>query len=1711
MSSFVPTDSDFYVLLKTICNNLHELEQYVSDFGIDPHDPVVLTLRNEFLEQLKLELSAIKTLSELDAAISSGKYKQSWNVVSQRRKQLEDVTCKHCNLQLSSVVYKQKHEKTCIDRRTCSACNQTFDTIKLRCAHQNICANIERKCSKCKQTFSKANSLRTHEYKCLKRKLDNVQKYHCSRCPFTCHGRHILSRHITSQHGGNQPLQDFDADLPENEAFREEYNVNRNHILQQHRQERAGTVYNFPTSDLQDPDELERHLNEIFDSQSNAFRLNLSIGTILQNVNDGSFRYFIPYSNEFVFPVNEIISNRRDLQRVIRRLRNLDLRNYLNNLRPNSEFKPFYVTNLAFYTYNTNFPLGCSNVILPDKLKKSRSIKCMEFLNGNPFRDNLCFFRCLLFYQKKHLFARGVHALFKQWCDFKSIQPKIESFPGVMFHDLPRLEECFHTCINIFEMNCVSEEIKPKYLSRCRFKQTLNLNMYENHLSLITNFNAYAKKWSCEKCNRHFPNIQNMKRHQQKCSNNLKFKYRGGYAQRPQTIFEELKYFDINVPPILYDKFATYDFESILEKYNDNSSSKRVFTAKHKAVSVSICSNVEGFTEPKHFVNESEKRLVSDMIEYLTEISNFNAQKLENNLQHVFSQLDTLINKYSDEKIKEKNSRTDNVGFDNESETEGDESYESDFIDETDYPTNYPNPYLNPSVPNPNQKSSKNPNKYVRISLCKLKEKLIKFCRQLPVIGFNSSRYDTNLVKPQILKSLNMHKDKQAYVIKKCNAYLLISNEHFRFLDLSAFLAPGVSYAQFLKCYDIKEEKQFFPYEYLDCFDKLYETELPSIECFYSSLKKCNTLGQNNEEISKNYDNLKYFWSEKGMNSLADLLKFYNDHDVIGLTQGIEKMQEKFLSENVSIFKEAISISNYARQLLFRESNAVFPIFDKNSRDVYNTIKANIVGGPSIVFTRYIEAGVTAINNKFVTKSIQGLDANALYSWCLSQKLPVGPFVDRRAENGFRANISSKHIHQYAWIDKLSEDLGIEFKHKLNNGGKEIKIGPYYVDGFAVQNSGDKKGTVAEFMGCYFHYHEACQKLSNNPVTANRQLSAQNRTIKRREYLKNEGYDVIEIWECQYMTLERKHCTKFIEKYVPPHYKSHPFGEVSERQLENAIYNEEIFGLVECDIQLAPHYSRDGVAGKDFFQDFPPIFCNTDVSFDQIGSPMQQFIKDHDLSQKPRRQLISGTQAEKILLATPLLLWYLNNGFIITKIYRIIEFNGDECFKRLIENKTNERRMGDIDPSKSAIADTAKVILNSFYGSLIMDKTKHRTVSYIEGDRKLRLMINDPAFINCTDLGDEVFEVVKLKRNITIDTCNYLAHFILNYAKLHMIRFVYDVMHKYLYPRSWQYLEMDTDSIYAGYAGPTFESCVKIEEKEEFLDKIYNNCHKDHVDPSTGHWFPRKCCEKHKNYDRRSPGLMKLEHTGTKMICLSSKTYIISDNKSFKMSCKGVMKSSVTDPAKTFQNVLQQKQKVDVHNVGFRAHNNTMFTYTQRKTGFNWLYTKRKVLENGIDTKPLDIILTPWKAYNTYLINSDCILHPEFDCEIEYQGVEFLSARQLYLYLIFMEISKDNLANDVLNCQELYKLRIMKEPSNISPDVKISVMTEVFELVQNQLPEFNVVLRETRGREIMVSGIDNFWYTGVAYRYALVSDPAEYPGANHLGLILTKLLNELQI
>ena len=112
--------------------------------------------------------------------------------------------------------------------------------------------------------------------------------------------------------------------------------------------------------------------------------------------------------------------------------------------------------------------------------------------------------------------------------------------------------------------------------------------------------------------------------------------------------------------------------------------------------------------------------------------------------------------------------------------------------------------------------------------------------------------------------------------------------------------------------------------------------------------------------------------------------------------------------------------------------------------------------------------------------------------------------------------------------------------------------------------------------------------------------------------LKKYGVNVETIKECEF----ERHVKKLTDasKYLPSFYQNHHKGPID---VLHHIRMGELFGMVELDLHVPNHL-------KEHFHEMSPIFCTSDVDFEDIGPTKQNYITEHGLSEHKRRLLIGG-------------------------------------------------------------------------------------------------------------------------------------------------------------------------------------------------------------------------------------------------------------------------------------------------------------------------------------------------------------------------------------------------------------------------------------------------------------------------------------------------------
>ena len=558
-----------------------------------------------------------------------------------------------------------------------------------------------------------------------------------------------------------------------------------------------------------------------------------------------------------------------------------------------------------------------------------------------------------------------------------------------------------------------------------------------------------------------------------------------------------------------YPYRATFDFECFFDGENLPADSDRVqWIARHVLLSVSLPSNVPGHETPRCFVTDGDSdKLVGAMMSGLSAVSNAACDMLIPSYDNVLNEFEVRNEVWEEAERKALKEA--------ESKQEDDEDVEMEEVKTNPYKT--------------------------------LIGQLFGWLHQLPVIGFNSGKYDLNVIKqffvPYLLKPSKQDDnddgndeeeeyddddDETLFVIKRQNTFMCFSTKKLQFLDIINFLAPGYSYDKYMKAYGCELQKGHFPYEYMDGIGKLDDCALPpstrrTAICTYSS----------------------------------------------------------------------------------------------------KTIS-------SVVLLSYFTATMRRTSPRYGTnRAIVGHDATALYMWALMQDMPTGWYTRRREKNAFRPQ-QAQPCGQMAvqWLTWEAVKNGCAIRHQVN--GREKQIGKLLVDGWCA-----KTRTAYQFHGCFFHgcpkcYDENEMNMVNGKTMATLLENTRCNTAYLRRHVK-----VVKMRECEWKEVRNE---SDVKTFLAPSMAHLGRWTMTQQQTLAAVVDGTLFVMVECDVRVPEEL-------QDYFSEMQPVFIRYD-----IGPFMRQYAEEHDILSKPRVLLVGSFRGVKILLATPLLRWYLAHGSVVDRV-----------------------------------------------------------------------------------------------------------------------------------------------------------------------------------------------------------------------------------------------------------------------------------------------------------------------------------------------------------------------------------------------------------------------------------------------------------------------------
>ena len=1391
-------------------------------------------------------------------------------------------------------------------------------------------------------------------------------------------------------------------------------------------------------------------LDAIFARQAVAFKINASVGLILRHKRTGAYRYFHPSDNNArIFNAPVFVTTREDLLQIREAM---DPENVLSESAtrcPDSSWSVITITHIAIYIYHhMHHPIGTG--------PRHKLQGCWSPRQGPGARQNLCFFKCLHTSLQRgaanmRLVNRNALQLFHMWRPGRSSA----DFRGVTDEDLPSLERLFKLQVFVYTLHrsgstrCAVLVRRPLDEGHSPRRARMDLHRHGQHYSLILDMGKYAATHKCRHCGQIFRSPFNAARHEKTCLSMSARVFKGGPFHVTKNVFQTLEDcgVPVTVPPShrFYPFRATFDIETMQQKVPEGSGAGLL--SEHVLMSISVASNVPCYERAVCLISDGDPLdLTRRFLAYLGRIAK-QAEKLVRQ-----EMAPVILATESARAVEARELPSCGNGAPGWARTPVAKAYDAlrrwlgtlpcFAFNGSKYDLVVLKPYIaalwsQGKLPEELTSATK------KSLTCHERDIFppyqdLELERWSGLEAGEEEEEEEEECEESLDNIVREHEEEQSergararkrvrlnVVAKSGSNIVSLALGNLQFLDVCSYLAPGVSYAKYLKAYGVDEEQQgksYFPYDYIDSLERLNETTLPPYEAFYSRLKNANVLDENQGELAgrRRHGELLELWKNKGMKTFRDFLEHYNNADVGPFILALERQSSVYRDLGLDMAKDAVTLPGLAMKYSFRELGGLFHTFHQDESDLHGLVMQNIVGGPSIVFKRLAEAGRTRIRPLEAKdgrgrpcKSIIGLDCNALYLFALSQDMPTGPCVVRRAPD-FEPHCSSKKgsYSQAAirWLQYVARATGRQIRHALNEGEVRLGVRRLPVDGFDHRDA-----MVFQFDGCLYHGCHCLEETEAGKAKLKQWEHATGVTQEQRRYRTREnhryvtetlGYKLTVMKECEWTLFERQYLapdrpvagTKTARGALPAQ------GPCTTAEIVSAVARGDLFGLCLVDITVPPWL-------RPRFAEMPPIFKKANVGRQDIGPLMAKYAAEHDILPKPRQMLISSYFGEKILLATPLLRWYMRHGLVVTSVHLVMEYEPKSCFDELVNTVTAARREADRDKSRAILGDTYKLIGNAVFGKTgeCKSRREHRTFATTEEARTFvnrsnfrdikRLRAHTSAPLNgarrgeardgeieelahaadspdfeseaSTGEGDEVlplsYEVVMGPRKIVEDLPVHISFYVYQYAKLKMLELRYDFMERFFDKSKWEQLYMDTDSNYMACSVEELEDALLPRKRREYFEEVHHwlptpvcDVHRQSfVECKTLGLFPWRplgpCCEQRMLDDNRTPGLFKTEWQGKGLVALCSKTYF-GDGDTHKFSCKGLQKGRNSLTYATYKSVLETGVSAGGVNSGFRwGPQGRVVTYEQPRAALGYFYGKRQVLDDGVHTSPLTV------------------------------------------------------------------------------------------------------------------------------------------------------------
>ena len=399
------------------------------------------------------------------------------------------------------------------------------------------------------------------------------------------------------------------------------------------------------------------------------------------------------------------------------------------------------------------------------------------------------------------------------------------------------------------------------------------------------------------------------------------------------------------------------------------------------------------------------------------------------------------------------------------------------------------------------------------------------------------------------------------------------------------------------------------------------------------------------------------------------------------------------------------------------------------------------------------------------------------------------------------------------------------------------------------------------------------------------------------------------------------------------------FSRMDEKKVLSYSDDDDEGYILEVDLEYPKEL-------HDLHRDYPLAPEIMSVSENMLSPVQKEIHKKYygkDATDETTNKLILNVMdKKKYVLHISALKFYLEHGLKLKKDHRVISFNQADFLKPYIDFNTEKRKNAKTEFEK----DLFKLLNNAVYGKTLENVRNHIDFELVNTPERFQKLVNKPSYKHRHIINESLVGVEKEKATVELDKPIYMGLSILDYSKIHMYSFYYDVL-KPKYNDKIKLAYTDTDSF-----------IIHVETDDIYTDFKHIKQHMDFSDYPKHH-------ECYNASNKKVLGKMKDELSGkimTHFIGLKPKSYcykVYGEDEEHKRS-KGIVKHKVANELNynKYEQTLNGDLKDKVEFNTIRSKNHQIYSINQVKFSLSNFCNKR-YFYNAIESLP----------YGHYLIN----------------------------------------------------------------------------------------------------------------------------------------------